>query len=155
MAAPLDIEAELLGVIDALTTGNVPYALCGGLALAVHGFPRATKDIDLLVEADQIEPAFAAVKSAGFTLRAGPMPLGVGTDTPQRLFRATKVAGGGHLTLDLLEVSPSYKNAWSTRVRGAFQGRDLVVVSREGLIAMKRLSTRSKDRLDIDTLEGR
>lgn len=154
MAEPLDIEAELLLVVDALGAAGVEYALCGGLALAVHGFPRATKDIDVLVEEREVERAFAAVKGAGYTLRAGPMPLGVGTPNPQRLFRATKVVGNSHLTLDILEVSPSYRPAWSSRVAGTFKGRPLTVVTREGLIAMKRLSTRGKDRADIETLEG-
>ena len=154
MAEPLDIEAELLLVVDALAAADVEYALCGGLALAVHGFPRATKDIDVLVEASEVERAFVAVRSAGFTLRAGPMPLGVGTPNPQRLFRATKVVGTSHLTLDILEVSPSYLPVWSSRVAGTFKGRQLTVVTREGLIAMKRLSTRGKDRADIETLEG-
>jgi hypothetical protein len=154
MAEPLDIEAELLLVVDALGAAGVDDALCGGLALAVHGFPRATKDIDVLVDSREIERAFIAVKSAGFTLRAGPMPLGVGTPNPQRLFRATKVVGNGHLTLDLLEVSPSYLPAWSSRVTGTFKGRPLTVVTREGLIAKKRLSSRGKDRADIETLEA-
>lgn len=39
-----DLERELELVIDAFTAKGVAYALCGGLALAVHGFPRATKD---------------------------------------------------------------------------------------------------------------
>ena len=155
MSGPLDIEAELLLVVDALAIERVPYALCGGLALAVHGFPRATKDIDVLVQAHQIESAFAAIRKVGFTLRAGPMPLGVGTSNPQRLFRATKVSGGQHLTVDLLEVSPSYQAAWSSRMTGTFKGRELAVVSRDGLISMKRLSTRNKDRVDLDTLEGK
>ncbi len=155
MSEPLDIEAELLMVVDALAAGRVPYALCGGLALAVHGFPRATKDIDVLVEASQVEMAFEAVHKAGFTLRAGPMPLGVGTENPQRLFRATKVFGGQHLTVDFLEVSKSYQPAWSSRVTGVFKGRGLVVVSRDGLISMKRLSSRNKDLVDLDTLEGK
>jgi hypothetical protein len=94
------------------------------------------------------------VKTAGFTLRAGPMPLGVGTPNPQRLFRATKVVANRHLTLDILEVSSSYLPAWSSRVAGTFKGRRLTVVTREGLIAMKRLSTRAKDRADVETLEG-
>ena len=154
MAEPLDLETQLLLVIDALGAAGVEYALCGGLALAVHGFPRATKDIDILIEQSTVEAAFAAVQGAGFTLRAGPRPLGVGTEHPQRLFRATKVIGTSHLTLDMLEVSPTYRPAWTSRVAGVFRGRQLTVVTRDGLVAMKRLSARAKDRADIETLEG-
>ncbi len=154
MTAPFDLEAELVGVVDSLNAAKVPYALCGGLALAVHGHPRATKDIDLLVEASEIEHVFATVKSAGFTLRAGPIPLGVATASPQRLFRATKVSGASHLTLDLLEVSDAYREAWASRLVLEWKGRQLSVVSRSGLVSMKQLSTRGKDLVDIETLRG-
>ena len=48
----LDLYDELKAVLSALEKAEVPYALCGGLALAVYGHPRATVDIDLLVPAD-------------------------------------------------------------------------------------------------------
>jgi hypothetical protein len=51
----LDLIAELEALVSALDAEKVEYALCGGLALAVHGYPRATKDIDLLVRADSTE----------------------------------------------------------------------------------------------------
>jgi len=44
--------ATLLEELDQITTafdkGGVEYAVCGGLALTIHGFPRATCDIDVL-----------------------------------------------------------------------------------------------------------
>jgi hypothetical protein len=36
MAAALDLEEELRAAVAALSSNQVPYALCGGLALAVH-----------------------------------------------------------------------------------------------------------------------
>ncbi|MCU0698738.1 MAG: hypothetical protein MUC96_19730, partial [Myxococcaceae bacterium] len=131
----------------------VPYALCGGLALAIHGHPRATKDIDLLVPAEAVEPALRAAAQAGFTLRAGPIPLGVKSPTPQTLFRATKVSVGSHVTTDVLQVSESYAQAWALREVIEWRGRRLSLLSRSGLIAMKRLSTRAKDLADVITLE--
>lgn len=147
----IDLIAELERVVDALAIGNVPYALCGGLALAIHGHPRATKDIDLLIPPDSIADAAAR---AGFTLRAGPIPLGVKTATPQTLHRATKVASGSHVTTDLLEVSESYRPAWEGRQVVEWRGRQLSLVSKGGLVAMKRLSTRAKDLADVEALEG-
>jgi hypothetical protein len=150
----LDLEHELKAVLEALSAEQVPHALCGGLALAVHGFPRATRDIDLLVPPASVPPALDALARAGFQLRAGPLPLGAGSANPQRLFRATKVAGGSHLSVDLLEVSPAYEGAWNGRQAVAWKGQLLTVVSRTGLIEMKRLSARLKDRSDLETLEG-
>jgi len=149
----VDLVAELELLIDALNQASVPYALCGGLALAIHGHPRATKDIDLLVPAESVENALRAAAHAGFTLRAGPIPLGVKTPTPQTLFRATKVSAGSHVTTDVLEVSPSYAPAWELREQIDWRGRRLSLLSRSGLIAMKRLSLRTKDQSDVVTLE--
>ncbi|MBM4780929.1 MAG: nucleotidyltransferase family protein [Archangiaceae bacterium] len=156
MTAPvIDLVAELELLVDALNQASVPYALCGGLALAIHGHPRATKDIDLLVPAEAVENALRAAARAGFTLRAGPIPLGVKTPTPQTLFRATKVSAGSHITTDVLEVSASYGAAWALREVIDWRGRRLSLLSRSGLIAMKRLSSRTKDQSDVVTLEQR
>ena len=43
-----DVERELDSVRNALVARGIEYALCGGLAVAVHGFVRATKDIDIV-----------------------------------------------------------------------------------------------------------
>ncbi len=56
MAAAVDLEQELISLAAVLASEGIPYALCGGLALAVHGFQRATKDIDFLVPVAAIEP---------------------------------------------------------------------------------------------------
>ena len=42
------IYTELRALTARLHAEEIPYALCGALALAVHGYPRATLDIDLL-----------------------------------------------------------------------------------------------------------
>jgi hypothetical protein len=40
---------ELSQLISALSENGVEYAVCGGLSLAIHGFARATLDIDVLI----------------------------------------------------------------------------------------------------------
>jgi hypothetical protein len=45
----LDLYAELSALILRFERDAVPYALCGGMAMAVHGFVRATEDIDILL----------------------------------------------------------------------------------------------------------
>ena len=43
---------EVLAVLDALERRGVRYAVFGGLAMAAHGFDRATRDLDLFVASD-------------------------------------------------------------------------------------------------------
>ncbi len=45
----LDLFDEFVALVDALEKARLPYAVCGGLAMAIHGLPRATIDVDLLV----------------------------------------------------------------------------------------------------------
>lgn len=46
---PLDLADELAQLTRSLGAAGIEYALCGGLAMAVHGAPRATVDIDFIV----------------------------------------------------------------------------------------------------------
>lgn len=53
----MSLYEELERVVLALDDAGVPHALCGGLAVAVHGHVRATKDIDLVILASDVERA--------------------------------------------------------------------------------------------------
>jgi hypothetical protein len=126
----LDLEEELGRVVDALDAAAVPYALCGGLALAVHGHPRATIDIDLLVPVDVVTRAVTTADSLGFTFKARPM---IFRDGAVPIHRVTKIdaADGDTLMLDLLVVTPSTAGVWDLRETLTWFGRSIVVVSRD------------------------
>lgn len=148
----MDIVDELINVIRALESAGVKYAICGGLAVAIHGRPRLTVDIDLIVPAVDMQLAIDAAKNAGFDLETGwvafpDRSLGAG-----RLFRLTKVRGTEFLTLDLLEVASTDNPIWTGRVERTLRNQSAVVLSQDALIAMKSSSNRTKDRLDIEML---
>lgn len=149
MIAGVDLVHELKSVTAALDQAGVAYALCGALALAVHGVARHTSDIDLLVEASSVEAAIAAASRCGFTLGALPMGFSDGVE----LHRRSKIVDGEVLTLDLMVVSPVYDEVWRTRERLPTDDGHLVVVSRAGLIQMKLTAARPKDVEDVARLE--
>ncbi|MEI6634671.1 MAG: nucleotidyl transferase AbiEii/AbiGii toxin family protein [Chlamydiota bacterium] len=66
---------ELKGLLASLRAHEIPYALCGGLALAVHGIPRSTIDIDLLVEKKMLEKVRNLAHRLGFTVDSGVMRM--------------------------------------------------------------------------------
>jgi hypothetical protein len=41
----VDLVGELNLIVNALEESGLDYALCGGIAVAIHGYPRATRDI--------------------------------------------------------------------------------------------------------------
>ncbi|MDQ3037982.1 MAG: nucleotidyl transferase AbiEii/AbiGii toxin family protein [Myxococcota bacterium] len=149
----LDLVAELQGVASTLRAGGVEFALCGGLAVAVHGHVRATRDIDLLIRSADRDKALASLKSAGFDLLAAPMTFDAGTPAERNIQRVSKVVGGHLVTVDLIFVEPAFGRVWATRLTFERDGTTLVVVSRDGLIEMKRLAARAQDMADIEALE--
>jgi hypothetical protein len=127
-AAALDLYEELAGIIDLLNEAGIDYAVCGGIALALHGFPRYTKDIDLLVREEDVERIQALVARRGFDLPPAHLPFDIGTERERRVVRISKIENREHLILDLLLV---------TRVRaGLDKPADLRV---EGTVASGRL----------------
>lgn len=62
----MNIIDEFRAIIVRFDQEGVDYALCGGLAMAIYAMPRATLDIDLLVQADALARAQTAVEPLGF-----------------------------------------------------------------------------------------
>ncbi len=148
----LDLEEELRRVIEAFDAATISYALCGGLALAVHGHPRATVDIDLLVREEEIGRATDLADRIGFTFKAHPMTF---CDGAVPIHRVTKVdaSDGDTLMLDLLVVTVRTEHVWASRETLDWAGQTIAVVSREGLIALKRLRSSAQDLADIAALQ--
>src|SRR4051812_44225755 len=95
-------------LLDAFEAEGVGYALCGALALAVHGLPRATQDIDVLVPLAELEGALRAARKAGFTTPARKMTFGIRSGTPLEVQRVAKPDpdSDAAVALDLVVVNP-------------------------------------------------
>jgi hypothetical protein len=150
----MNLKVELLSVVRALGESDVPYALCGGMAVVLHGYPRLTRDIDLLIQPDDLDRASATLRKIGFTLPGGTVPFDVGTERERKVFRISKRIGSEVLTLDLLLLPPYLRGVWDAREVYDVDGAALTVVSREGLLEMKRIAGRPQDISDIQSLES-
>jgi len=62
----VDLRAVLDRVTRRLRDAGIDHALIGGLAMAAHGAPRATGDVDLLVDGDRAEEAAAILADLGY-----------------------------------------------------------------------------------------
>ena len=149
MATLLD---ELSALISALDENNFEYAVCGGLSMAIHGFARATLDIDILIREESLEKAYKIAAEKGFDIRGLDISF---KERAVEIRRVSKIDDNGEvLPLDFLLVTPQVEDVWATRQAIDFLGRKLFVVSREGLIKMKRLAGRPQDLADIERLEN-
>ena len=150
----MDLRDQLLRAVDALNAAGIPYAICGGLAVVIHGYTRLTDDIDLLVRPQDVPPAKQALQSAGFSFaNAQPLTLPHGNQPPLTIHRLLHIEGEDHLVLDLIETTPALAAIWHGRQQYRWEGRTLSAVSRNGLIEMKKTAGRPQDLADIANLQ--
>jgi hypothetical protein len=119
--------------------------------MAVHGFARATVDIDLLIEADAVDRVKATVKPLGYWIEAQPMSIAKRAVEIRRISKLDSETGIV-LSLDLLLVTPQIRSVWESRVILQSAEGSLWVVSREGLIALKSFRGSGQDQDDIRRL---
>lgn len=147
-----DLYAELRKVIAALNERQIDYALCGGLAMAIYGRPRATVDIDILILAESLDLVIPIATKLGYEIRGLDMTFSRGKIEIRRLSKIDKISGQV-LSLDLLLVTPSIQQVWNSRVEVGWEDGTLSVVSVAGLIELKKLRHSLQDLADIDSLQ--
>jgi hypothetical protein len=140
-------------ILAALVAAEARFLVVGAHALAAHGVPRMTSDLDLLVEptprnAQRVWQAlvnFGApldslmLRESDFTTVDRVVQLGV---PPWRIDIMTGISG------------VSFSEAWDGRMADAMLGVSVAFIGREAFIRNKRASGRSKDLIDIDALQG-
>lgn len=144
------IAAELRALIVKLDEEEVPYALCGALALAVYGYPRATLDIDLLALDGSAERIRQCGRSLGFVLEAAPMQFAGGA---VRIERSSKVVAEVEdvLMLDVLVLAADIERGIKVQTVDWEETR-LKLLTRESLVQLKMLRGSSQDLADVEKL---
>jgi predicted nucleotidyltransferase len=138
-------------MLQCLLEENVRFLLVGAYAVAVHGFPRATKDIDFFVWAT---PENAANLMRALTKFGAPMHdiseadlssegiiFQIG-NSPRRIDIITNISG------------VKFEQAYANKSTISIEGIDVPVISLEDLIANKRASARAQDLADVEKLES-
>lgn len=149
----MDLIDELKKLISQLERNEIDYALCGGLAIAIYAKPRATLDIDIMIDPNFLEKAKMAVSELGFELSAAPMKLHDGAIIIHRLVKIDEISGE-HLVLDFLLVTSKTKEAWEDKITVEWEGNPLKVVSPNGLILLKSFRNSGQDKDDIEYLRS-
>jgi hypothetical protein len=147
---PTDFADLLVELLDA----GVRFLLVGGYAVAHHGHPRATKDIDIWICPDAANAA--RVIRALLRFGAPLASLGVTQDdfvTPGQ----TVQIGVAPLRIDLLTdiAGVDFETAWGNRDRFELEEREVPILGRAQLLVNKRAAGRPQDLVDVDALERR
>ena len=149
----LDIYDEFRSLVAALAAHKIDYALCGGMAMAVHQHPRMTVDIDILIEANSLERVLPLATDLGYKIRGKDLSFANGAVEIRRVSKID-ADSGDLLSLDLLIVTPELSDVWDSRVVSEWEGGTFSVVSRSGLIEIKQLRRSGQDLDDIKALEA-
>ena len=147
-----DIFDEFQKLITKFNQENLDYAVCGGWAMAIHGSPRATVDIDFLVLSENLSEMWKIAEDFGYWVVGLPLSFDKGLIEIRRISKIdeeSKVL----FTIDFLLVTAGLKQVWETRENIDWEDGKVWTVSREGLIFMKTISGRHKDLGDIEALK--
>ena len=141
-------------ILAALVEQDARFLVVGAHALAVHGYPRATVDIDILIEStpDNARRVWQALAAFG-------APLDDLDVTEDDLKRPNVVAQFGlpPNRIDILTgiSGVSFADAWKNRVEAVVEGVPVAVLGLNELLANKNASGRDKDRADVKGLQGK
>jgi hypothetical protein len=146
----MSLNPDFRDLFAALNAAQARYLLVGGYALAFHGRPRFTKDLDIWVEPSHENAAkvFSALESFGAPLeklsvqdlsrRGLIFQIGI---APNRIDVLTSIDG------------VDFESAWAVREETRYGPTPVPVLSRQHLLANKRATGRPQDLLDAEELE--
>jgi hypothetical protein len=149
----MDLLEDLKKLSKEFDRTGIDYALCGGLAIAIYAKPRATLDIDMMIDPSFLHKASMVVEELGFDISGEPIEFKDGAVVIHRFVKIDD-ASGEHLVLDLLMVTPRTQKAWEDRITVEWEGGPLKVVSPQGLILLKSLRSSGQDKDDIEYLRS-
>jgi len=141
------MNPDFVDLLRAFIAADVRFLVVGAYALALHGRPRATGDLDLWVDATAENAArvmdalaafgapVAAITAADFSRPGVTYQIGV---PPGRIDILTELTG---LT---------FADAWPDRQRGAFGDIQIDYIGKAAFIRNKRATGRLKDLADIE-----
>ena len=144
----MNIHPDFNEFVTVLNKNKVEYVIVGSFALAFHGYPRATGDIDFWIRPTpvNIKALFTALGEFGFQK----------LDISEEDLISGKIIQLGYppVRIDLITVLDGLKedDIWKTRAKGKFANHDVFYLGRDAFIKNKRALGRYKDLADLELL---
>ncbi len=144
------LDKDLSELLELFRSHGVEFLVVGGHAVAFHGRPRLTEDLDLFVRPDATngQRIVNALKDFGFA------SLQLSADdfeADDRVIQLGRVPNRVDLLTRLYGVE--FAEAWERRVGARLGDVEVSMLSREDLIRNKRATGRTQDIADAEFLE--
>ena len=150
MAGPMTLDPDFREFIQLLNAHSVRYLIVGGYAVAAHGHPRYTKDLDIWIWLDQDNASLLIHALGDFGFDA----LGL---TPEDFLQPDQIIQLGYPPnrIDLLTTAPgvTFEDCYPVRQVIDIEGIAVDFIDLENLKKNKRASGRAQDLADLENLE--
>lgn len=145
----MEVQKDFADLCSLLNANGVDFLIVGGYAVAFHGAPRFTGDLDILLrpDAEQVGRMLAALGEFGFP---------AGEIQPDYLLEHQKILQLGRVPVQVHIMTGitgvNWDEAWASREQGEYGGIPVFFLGRQALIANKRAVGRAKDLADVEAL---
>ena len=139
---------QLQDVFKSFQKHDVKYLIIGGVAAVLHGVPRVTFDLDILIEATEVNVKY--LLDAMLDAKLGTAAL---TTVKEILDHEISIFQDS-VRIDIQIKTPglNFKQAWQNRETMEYRGHKIYVLSRKDLIVSKLASGRDVDLEDVRIL---
>ena len=140
---------RLQDVFKSFQKHNVKYVVIGGIAAILHGVPRATFDLDILIEAS-LENTRRMLKAL--------TEAGIGTASltdPESILANEITIFKDKIRIDVQTLTPgiTFEEAWNRKITLKYQNQEFFILSKNDLVSSKRASGRKIDLEDVRLLD--
>jgi len=145
------LQADLKEFIALLNSHNIEYIVVGGHAVAFHGHPRFTGDIDVFVRttSENAQRLLRVLEAFGFG--------GIGIAEGDLIERGRVISlGQPPNRIDILTSisGVDFESAWESRVHTVLDDQPVALLGWTDLLRNKEASGRQKDRADLEKLHA-
>ncbi|MBD3278021.1 MAG: hypothetical protein GF388_06965 [Candidatus Aegiribacteria sp.] len=146
----MTIQQDFRELLRLLEENEVDYLIIGGYAVAFHGYPRFTKDLDIFFRnsPENIDRLRKALLGFGFSSKE--LPENVFSERGNIL-----VFGVPPTRIDLLnEIDGiSFDEAFRNSIKGTYDNLKARFIGYDELLLNKKASPRISDKADVEELE--
>lgn len=144
----LELNDDFRELLSTLNSNNVRYLLIGGYAVIIHGAPRLTNDLDIVIASDSenAERCLNALRDFGFTEGLSEKAFAKRKSVVRMGIEPVKIE-----ILNYLE-GVDFESAYKRREIRTVEDIEFSLISLQDLLANKRTVARDKDLIDVKEL---